>query len=163
MSLSSRAGLGWQTSLADLSLILFMVTAAAVDPDGRPAPDPAAPSRQAEPLAIYEAVEGTPPLSVWLDRQAADPRQQLTVTAQYGNGTRTQAEALAQAARLLEEAGRLGRRARLVVEPGHGPARVVLAYDVPEPPVSNSSAPSPPPSSPRGGRSGTALAPGSAK
>lgn len=143
--MSGRVSQGWQTSLADLSLILFMITAAAVNeqqvkPPPKRAPPPkavAAPSPQSEPLAVYEAGPGAPPLSQWLRDQAADPRQQLTVTARYGPAPGAQHAALAAAARLLDEAGALGRSARLVVEPGanaDGRApRVVLAFDASHP------------------------------
>ncbi|SFF75849.1 hypothetical protein SAMN05518801_101291 [Novosphingobium sp. CF614] len=142
--MSERGAYGWQTSLADLSLILFMVTAAAVSrqpashpPAGRQ-PDrasqdkaSAAPSPQTEPLSVYLAASDAPPLAQWLGDQAADPRQQLTITARYGSDPGGQSRALAEAARLLTQAGAQGRAARVVVEPGEGPARVVLAYDAP--------------------------------
>lgn len=145
--MSARSGPGWQTSLADLSLILFMVTAAAVNGQshkpqlhGPQSHKPqlygpsksqvsAAPSPQTEPLSVYIAAPDAPPLSRWLDEQAADPRQELTITAHYGSGG--QSRALAEAARLLAEAGAKGRKARIVVEPGEGAARAVLAYDAP--------------------------------
>lgn len=128
--MKGSAAFGWQTSLADLSLILFLLSAAALhgQPPGKPAPTPPAP--RSEPLAVYEAAPGAPPLGAWLAQQAADPRQQLTITARYAPGARDQA--LREALRLLGEAGAAGRAARLVVEPGAGPARVVLAYDTPE-------------------------------
>lgn len=138
--MNARASVGWQTALADLSLILFMITAAAVtrqpsaaaaDP-AKVAPSPgSAPSPQSEPLAVYVDAPGMPPLARWLDEQAVDPRQQLTITAHYGAGQDAQARALAAATRLLYEAGKAGRAARIVVEPGEGPSRVVIAFDTP--------------------------------
>lgn len=130
--MSGRAGQGWQTSLADLSLILFMATAAAVSQQPATPPPraaPPAPSPQSEPLSVYVAAPDAPPLGQWLRGQAADPRQQLTITARYGPGE--QARAMAEASRLAEQAGALGRMARVVVEPGEGPTRVALAYDTP--------------------------------
>jgi hypothetical protein len=140
---SGRASVGWQTALADLSLILFMVTAAAVSQHpptalakaGKSKSSPAAapsPSPQSEPLAVYIDAPGAPPLDQWLAQQALDPRQQLTVTAHYGAGSDAQARALAVATRLVREAGKAGHSARIVVEPGAGPTRVVLAYDSPQ-------------------------------
>jgi hypothetical protein len=138
---SIRASGGWQTALADLSLILFMVTAAAVGQqppgilprEGKGAAGAApAPPVQSEPLAVYIDAPGAPSLAEWLDQQALDPRQQLTVTARYGTGPGAQERALASAARLVHEAGRAGRAARIVVEPGQGPARVDIAFDSPE-------------------------------
>lgn len=134
---------GWQTSLADLSLILFMLAAAAVHdhPDEKKPPQanaqtveakaPLRASPQSEPLAVYDAAPDAPPLGQWLEQQAADPRQQLTITTRYGREPGAREAALKEAARLLAEAGQVGRAARIVVEPGAGPARVALAYDTP--------------------------------
>ncbi|MCT2398149.1 hypothetical protein [Novosphingobium mangrovi (ex Huang et al. 2023)] len=133
--MSVRAGHGWQTSLADLSLILFIVTAATVSRQPQvpalPSRAAAAPSPQTEPLSVYVAAPDAPPLADWLREQAADPRQQLTITAHYGSDAGAQARALAQATRLLAQAGAQGQAARMVVEPGEGPVRAVLAYDAP--------------------------------
>ena len=68
-----RAGSGWQTVLADISLILFMVTAAALsqaEEDGKAARRQAAGnvtplSPHGEPLAVYRAGDGAPPLAQW--------------------------------------------------------------------------------------------------
>ncbi|MDE8651155.1 hypothetical protein [Novosphingobium album (ex Liu et al. 2023)] len=132
-----RPGTGWQTMLADLSLILFMITAAALSKTSlKPATGPEQPaaarsdprpSPQSEPLAIYVAAPGAPPLAEWLAHQPRDDRQQLTVTARYRPGG--QAAALAEAGRLAAEAGKAGAAARIVVEPGEGAARAVLAFD----------------------------------
>lgn len=134
--ISARAGTGWQTVLADLSIILFMVTASALSqaPDG-PVPAPAARgaspiSPQGEPLALYRAEPGAPPLREWLSGQAVDPRQQLTIIAHYRPGT--QSEAVSRASALAGEAGQAGARARIVVEPGEGGVTASLAYDLPE-------------------------------
>ncbi|MEE4451862.1 hypothetical protein [Novosphingobium resinovorum] len=121
---------GWQTSLADLSLILFMLAAAALH-QRPPAKQPDRASPQSEPVAVYEAASGAPRLDDWLAQQAADPRQQLTIITRYGPRPGAREAALREAARLLEEAGQAGRAARIVVEPGGGPARVALAYDTP--------------------------------
>lgn len=140
--MSVRAGQGWQTSLADLSLILFMATAAAAShhvmkPPARPpakahaSQAAAAPSPQTEPLSVYVAAPGAPPLEQWLHEQAADPRQQLTITARYGPGAGAALRAMAEAEALLREAGAQGQAARIVVEPGDGPVRAVLAFDSP--------------------------------
>jgi hypothetical protein len=125
----ARAGTGWQYLLADLSLILFMVTAAtlAQSKDGASA---APISPQGEPLAFYRAEAGAPPLGQWLRDQSADARQQLTIVAQYEPGK--QAEALGRAEALAGEAGEAGARARIVIEPGAGGTTASLAYDVPE-------------------------------
>jgi hypothetical protein len=79
----ARAGSGWQTVLADLSLILFMVMAAAVQqmPDAT-ADDPMASLPQtADPVAVWSAGPGGPDLAQWLAEQPNDPRQRLTILA----------------------------------------------------------------------------------
>jgi hypothetical protein len=120
-----RVGTGWQTLFADLSIILFMVTAAAVSERSEP---PAA-SAQGTPLALYRAETGAPPLADWLAAQSADPRQQLSIVAHYPPGG--QGAALTQARALLDQAGAAGLAARLVVEPGAGGITAALAYDDP--------------------------------
>lgn len=126
----ARAGSGWQTVMADLCLILFMVTAAALAAQrGLSEHRKSEPAPRAEPLAIYRAGPGAPPLAAWLAAQAPDPRQQLTVVARYRPGGED--EALALAARLLAEAGPQAARARVVVEPGEDGTLAMLAYDDP--------------------------------
>ena len=130
----ARTGSGWQTLLADLSIILFMVTAAALSQskDGAQAKDasvtePPKASARSEPLAVYRAAPGAPPLVQWLAAQSPDPRQQLTIVAHYAPGR--QQVALTDAAALLAQAGASGQTARLVVEPGEGGTVATLAYD----------------------------------
>ncbi len=134
----ARAGSGWQTLLADLSIILFMVTAATLsqsrDPGpakGTAAPEPPKASARSEPLAVYRAGPGAPPLGQWLAAQSPDPRQQLSIVAHYAAGM--QQAALSDAAALLAQAGASGRTARLVVEPGEGGTVATLAYDATAP------------------------------
>ena len=150
----ARAGRGRETVLADLCLILFMVTASALShahdgPEGAAAGKLEA-SPQSQPLALYRAEEGAPPLREWLEFQAPDPRQQLTIVAQYRPGE--QARALALAGELSAHAGAAGAGARvfglpgaggpggtpgpgarIVVEPGAGGTVATLAYDAPDP------------------------------
>ena len=147
-----RGAISWQTMLADLALILFMVTAAAM---GQPAKTPAhhppaeAPTNRAKPmaspysargevLALWRAGPEAPPLAAWLGAQAADQRQQLTISAAYQPGHF--AEAAAKAADLATQAGVMGHKARLVIEPAEpsGAAAKVeisasLAFDRPDP------------------------------
>ena len=141
-----RAGVGWQYALADLSLILFMVCAAALSreqkahagwrppagtaqsaapprPPGPALPGPALPGQAgsvqavalAEPVAIWRAGPGMPTLEQWLASQAIDPRQRLTIVAQYANGRARMAFARAQDA--LQDQPRLPPSTRIVVEP----------------------------------------------
>lgn len=137
MIVAAGGGIAWQTMLADLALILFMVTAAAMGQPPRaasppPRPEAASGPRPAgEPVAVWRAGAGAMPLAAWLERQQADRRLLLTVTARYAPGG--QAVALAQAGALAGEAGRMGREARIVIEAAtdgeEQGAEVTLAYD----------------------------------
>jgi hypothetical protein len=131
--MSVRVGTGWQTIIADLSMILFMLTASAVarqDPKahvkgGTPVSAPQ-PAPRSEPVAVWIAGEGAPPLREWLSQQPRDSRQQVTITASYAPGAMN--EALSKAQALAREAG----DARVVVEAGAPGMRVVIGYDAPE-------------------------------
>lgn len=126
-----RAGTGWQTLMADLSIILFMVTAAALTQAGPGKAESAkaqagqtslAPSQRGEPIAVYRTGAGAPPLGEWLDSQPRDERQMLTVVSTYTPGK--QAEALTRAAGLDHDAG------QDVALLGGGDATATLAYDL---------------------------------
>ena len=123
--MNARMGSGWQTVLADLSMILFMVTAAAVSeapaasPAPRPRPTPIVLPALGQPVAVWRARPGGPSLAEWLAGQAADPRQRLTLVAAPADGPA-----------LLHEASRLPRPARVLIEPGlNGPPYAALTYD----------------------------------
>lgn len=123
----ARAGSGWQTVLADLSLILFMVTAAAAAQAGSgagavPPPKLVVPAL-GDPVAIWR--EGGDPLGPWLAGQPSDPRQRLTIVVPYA------ADPTSAAPKALALAQSAGRPARLLFEPGGaGDAYATLTYDV---------------------------------
>ena len=121
----------WQTILADLSLILFMVTASALASAPAPLTPPSEPVRaspRAEPVGVWTDGPGAPALTGWLAEQASDPRQRLSVVVRYTGKRR--AAALDRAAALIASAGARGDSARVVVEPGPAPgASVTLGYD----------------------------------
>ena len=122
----ARMGSGWQTVLADLSLILFMVTATAVRdiPAEAPPPPPVALPALGEPVAVWRFEPGGPSLTDWLAAQPADPRQRLTLVAAPANGPA-----------ILNEAARLPQPARVLIEPGlAGPPYAALTYDTGERP-----------------------------
>jgi hypothetical protein len=133
----SRLSFGWQTTIADLALILFMVTAAGSRAqEQRPAVAESveSPPAQGEPLAVYRSQAGAPPLSAWLAEQAPDRRQRLTIVARYAPGDA--ATAARAALDLAREAGTGGGSARIVLEPGTGLAVLAtLAFDQPAPAV----------------------------
>jgi hypothetical protein len=119
--MNARAGSGWQTVLADLSLILFMVMAAAV---GQTPPKAAAQPLSVlpalgEPVAVWRAGPDAPPLAQWLAVAGADPKLRLTILAPASESV---------AARAL--AAMAGRPARIVLETeGDGPVLATLTYD----------------------------------
>jgi hypothetical protein len=124
----SGAGIGWQTTMADLALILFIVAAAGVHASQqRPEMDKAVPSSDA-PLAVYRSGQEAPPLAAWLEQQAPDERQQLTITVHYPKGDpRAAAE---RALEMAQQARAAGQSARIVLEEGPGSEeQVVLAFD----------------------------------
>ncbi len=119
----ARTGSGWQTVLADLSLILFMTTAAVV---AEPPAPTAPPSRTAptlpalgEPVAVWSGVPGGPALRDWLAQTAQDPRLRLTIVASP-----------AEADTALRLAAGAGRAARVLIEPeASGPPLATLTFD----------------------------------
>lgn len=122
----------WQTILADLALILFMMTAAALAsaPDGPllPKAQPIAPSARGEPVGVWREEPGMPKLAEWLAQQARDPRLRVSILVRHRGGHAPAAFARAQA--LVNDAGARGPSARIVIEPGReDAASVVLAYD----------------------------------
>ena len=134
----SRISFGWQTTMADLALILFMVTAAGIHAQHqqqgqrpRPAAAVSPLSAQGEPLAVYRAQAGAPPLARWLAEQAPDRRQFLTIVARYRAGN--VATAAREAVGLAREAGAAGVAARIVLEPGEtDDLLATLAFDRPD-------------------------------
>lgn len=121
--MNARAGSGWQTVLADLSLILFMVMAAAVRqiPPEAASASPVAPQLPAlgEPVAVWRSGPEALPLAQWLAEAGSDPRLRLTIIAPAHEILA--AQALANAA---------GRPARIVLEAqSNGPVIAVLTYD----------------------------------
>lgn len=120
----ARAGSGWQTVLADLSLILFMTTAAAVNdatgsPPARPATQDASLPALAQPVAVWTAAAGGPDLRQWLAGAGNDPRLRLTILAP-----------IAASGQALALAGAAGRPARVVLDPDRtGPVQAMLGYD----------------------------------
>jgi hypothetical protein len=118
---------GWQTVMADLALILFMVTAAAMghhakQPDKNPLP------RRGEPLAVFRPHEGAPSLRQWLDEQAPDDRQRLTIVSRYAPGNASAAADAAVA--LADQVAGETVNPRIVIEPGdRRDLLAVLAFD----------------------------------
>ena len=117
----------WATTLADLAIILFMITAAdlANADMAKSALEGTPTLATAEPVAIYRP--GGASLTEWLDGQPEDPRQRLTIVVHHGGTT---SSAMDQGMRLNAEAELAGREARLIVERSeHSDVAAILAYD----------------------------------
>jgi len=124
-------GNGWLTTLTDLSIILFMVTAADLA-NTEPADGPAAPDTQVvtadQPVAIFRPQPDGASLSEWLAAQQQDARLRLTIMVRYGAGERQ--AALETGLSLVRQAELAGRSARLIVEEGpQSEVLAVQAYD----------------------------------
>jgi len=133
--MQQRAGSGWQYAIADLSLILFMVAAAALAKVPRSAqlPVPRAasgPPELAEPVAVWRRTGSSGSLAAWLAAQPRDPRQRLTVVARYAGSDA--ARTAAEAARLLGTAPVGPGTVRIVIEPGaENDLLATLTWDTP--------------------------------
>lgn len=148
----SRSPASWQLILADLALILFLMTAAALTGgekrDGAPIsdpaqPDPLPPGIVAPAQALYRAGPGLPTLAEWLLQQPRDPRAALTIVAQYPEtgatqggvqgGVNEEAErAWADARAMAATASAMGIRSRVIIRSGAVyDVHASLAYDQP--------------------------------
>lgn len=124
----TRLGSHWYITLADLSLILFMATASAVHEDASPMVEGNPLPAEGEPVAVYRAGAGAPPLRQWLESQGHDDRLRLTIIAHHTGPDA--AKVTVQAAALAAEARQQGADARILVEPGVAEeVLAVLAYD----------------------------------
>lgn len=140
----ARAGHGWQIILADLALILFVMTLSALPAaeveSGKRLADSKASEREARGLgrraqiaaaqAIYRAVPGGPGLGAWLASQQPDPRATLTIFATHRTGG--EAGAWARAEALANEARSAGTPVRTIISAGESEELYAsLAYDQP--------------------------------
>ncbi|MCR2832760.1 hypothetical protein [Parerythrobacter lacustris] len=120
---------GWLVSLADLSLILFIVTSGAI------ASSPIQKSLEPIDLAdlpalgvaseIYVDGPGAPSLSTFLSRHSPAAGEQLTITGVFGPGER---QTIARRMEALEaEAIAKGTEPRVILQPG-SQAGVYVAF-----------------------------------
>lgn len=131
-----RTGHGWQLILADLALILFLLTLSALpaaeaetgrqiaarEEDARPRAEIAAAQ------ALFRPVAGGPSLGAWLKAQATDPRATLTIFAIHAPGG--EAAAWIRAEALAGEARANGARVRTIISAGdEAEIYASLAYD----------------------------------
>ena len=119
--MNARVGSGWQTVLADLSLILFMVTASAVLQAGDDPPAPSGGFVMADPVAVWRPSPSGPTLAGWLADQPTDSRMRLTLFVHAAAGEEGAALRLTAAA---------APEARVVIDREPGPPfEAILAYD----------------------------------
>jgi len=129
----SRLPNSWYITLADLALILFLVTASAVSQSEAAASVPGNPlPAETVPVAVYRAAPGVPPLGDWLADQRPDARQSLTIIARYSDGDME--DAAGRAARLAGTiGGTIMPAPRIIVEAAERAEEIaVLSYDRPE-------------------------------
>jgi hypothetical protein len=134
--------IAWQVILADLALILFLVSLSALpaagassvprlaDPAARGAEARGAPQagEVAAAQALYRPLKGGPTLAQWLATQPRDPRATLTIFASHPAGGETAAW---EAARSLAAGVRgSGVPVRIIITSGSKPDLYAsLAYD----------------------------------
>ena len=137
----ARGGHGWQLILADLALILFLLTLSALPAAEaetgrrlaaravREETEPGEPRPEIAPAqALFRPVPGAPGLGLWLASQAPDTRTTLTIFATHAPGG--EAEAWARASALAVEARGAGARVRTIITVGKEPDLYAsLAYD----------------------------------
>lgn len=127
----------WQPILADLALILFLVTAAALsasgglDDEAIAVPEDSVEAEIFAPAqALYRPGPGLPTLAEWLERQRRDPRAALTIVAEHAPGD--EENAWAQAKEMASTASALGVRSRVVIRQAKSSAvHASLGYDQP--------------------------------
>lgn len=139
----ARGGHGWQLILADLALILFLLTLSALpaaeaesgqrlaDREARESDARGVPRPEVAPAqALYRAVPGGPGLAAWLAAQQPDPRATLTIFATYRAGG--EAAAWERTEALAAEARASGARVRTIISVGTAEEIYAsLAYDAP--------------------------------
>lgn len=134
----ARGAPGWQLVLADLALILFLVTLAVLAATGgeagnagKVAAAPAPPALQLAPSqALFRPSPDGPTLAQWLAEQPLDKRATLTVMARHQGDDRAALWDRADA--LAREAEAVGVRVRVVIT--NAPVSDLyasLAYDAP--------------------------------
>jgi hypothetical protein len=148
---SVATGHSWLVPLADLSMILFVVTGASMATlstgptagDRPPPPISAHPLSQVErneptdggfvqsvPIAVMIDGPGNPSLADWIAAQASDRTGQLTIEGRYGSATQ-RGRVTARIMALADEARQVGVDPRVIVAPGtHTEVAAVFAYDL---------------------------------
>lgn len=128
----SRESHGWQLVLADLSLILFLVTLTALV--NTSSENPASVTRApyvAPAQALFRPTSRGPSLAEWLAEQSPDPRTTLTIIAQHSGDD--QALAWQNAQLMAASVAQSDVAVRVVIMRGEqSDLYASLAYDEPE-------------------------------
>ncbi|MBV7258905.1 hypothetical protein [Erythrobacter crassostreae] len=130
--MSLRSDGTWQIILADLALILFLLTLLAVPgASANKADDPPAQRAEFAPSqALFRPDTDGPGLDEWLRGQVRDPRATLTIHARYREGDSDAAWANAQA--LSKQARDLDWPVRLVItQSNSADLYASIGYDAP--------------------------------
>lgn len=133
--LPASTGASWLVPLADLSMILFVVTGAALAQQSTPAAPPREEDGrqtgfvQTVPVAMLTDAPGGPPLAQWLAGNGGDATGLVTIEGHFAlPADRPRIEA--RVGTLANEARAAGVEPRVVVEPGTASQVVtVFAYD----------------------------------
>lgn len=131
----ATTGASWLVPLADLSMILFVVTGAALAqqaaPAVRPREEEGRPTGfvQTVPVAMLADGPGAPPLARWLAGNADDATGLVTIEGHFA-APADRSRIAARVETLAGEARAAGVEPRIVVEPGVASQVVtVFAYD----------------------------------
>ena len=123
-----RAEPSWQLLLADLWLILFLATAAALAAQSGRTIARAGEEMTAAPVALFRPQNSQGELAAWIVAYRPDPREALTIRIRHRPGDLP--AALARAGDLAEEARHAGQTARIVLEEGaQGDAFASFAFE----------------------------------
>lgn len=109
----ARGTSGWQIVLADLSLILFITTATALDMAESAAP---LSDISAQPDTVFSARMEGDDLAIWLANYDADPRETLRIVITYRAGNLD--EALLRATNAARIGTAAGHAPQIVLEQG---------------------------------------------
>ncbi len=121
--MSLRDPSGWQLILADLALILFLVTIAALADTAEDGVDQDTPSGEelggasvAPSQALFRPGTDVPAIEQWLAQQSGDPRATLSIISTHRLGEDQQAWEAAQA--MATRARETGVAVRVIVQLG---------------------------------------------